>query len=509
MPDQSGDPPAQIKYDLLSPSFFADPHALFRRLRAEEPIHWHPQLNFWLLTRYEDIQTISRDPRFSAERTAQFGTGVSEAMVPKLEACLHFVSHWMVFRDPPRHTVLRGLVAKAFTPQVIEGLRPAIKGIVDEMLTTVETGGQMDIVRDLAFPLPAMVIATMLGVPRKDMDAFKAWTSDVFTLLGAGVATDDAVEAGHRGVVGLQQFFQHLIAERRHTPTDDLLSRLITVEEQGTVLSEEELVSTCALLLVAGHETTTHLIGNSVLALLRNPVELQKLREDPGLIEGAVEEFLRYEGPIYMLSRRATEDVEVGAVKIRANEIVVGLIHAGNRDPAVFEDPDRLDVTRKGARNLALGHGIHYCIGAALARLEAQVALSAIITRLPELRLSSEVLEWIPSIVVHGLAALPVKFGHGPAQGLPSEDSSGWEGSVGLRGPLSLRFPVSVPAVSHEHAPASYLTRGSHYSCSRIRSAITGKMVLSSGMSKTNGRGPTTSGTDTNSPVTSFCCESR
>lgn len=446
MPDHSGDPPAQIKYDLLSPSFFADPHSVFRRMRAEEPIHWHPQLNFWVLTRYEDIQTISRDPRFSAERTAQFGTGVSEAMVPKLEACFRFVSHWMVFRDPPRHTVLRGLVAKAFNPQIIEGLRPAIKAIVDEMLTAVEAGGQMDVVRDLAFPLPAMVIANMLGVPRKDMDAFKAWTSDVFTLLGAGVATDEAVEAGYRGVVGLQQYFQQLITERRHTPTGDLLSRLIAVEEQGTVLSEEELVSTCALLLVAGHETTTHLIGNSVLVLLRNPAELQKLRDDPGLIEGAVEELLRYEGPIYMLSRRATEDVEVGGVKIRANEIVVGLIHAGNRDPAVFAEPDRLDITRKGARNLALGHGIHYCIGATLARLEAQLALSEIVRRLPGLRLSSEVLEWIPSIVVHGLAALPVTFGHAAEQRPSQEDRSGWEGPVSIRRPLSTRAPVSVPA---------------------------------------------------------------
>ncbi len=445
MPDQSSDPPAQIKYDLLSPSFFADPHPVFRRLRAEEPIHWHPQLNLWLLTRYEDVQAISRDPRFSAERTAQYGNGVSEAMVPKLETWLRFVSHWMVFRDPPRHTVLRSLVAKAFTPQVIEGLRPAITEIVDEMLTAVETGEQMDIVRDLAFPLPAMVIATMLGVPRKDMDAFKAWTTAVFTLFGAGVATDDAVETSHRGVVGLQQLFRDLIAARRQTPTDDLLSRLITVEEQGTVLSEEELVSTCALLLVGGHETTTHLIGNSVLALLRNPVELQKLRKNPGLIEGAVEELLRYDGPIYMLGRRATEDVEVGAVKIRAGEIVAGLVHAGNRDPAVFVDPDRLDVSRKGARNLTFGHGIHYCIGAALGRLETQVALSALIARLPGLRLASEALEWIPSIAVRGLAALPVTFGQGAEEGLLPEDGSGWEGPVSLRGPaaspLSLRSP--------------------------------------------------------------------
>jgi cytochrome P450 len=446
MSDQTGAAPAQVKYDLLSPSFFADPYPLLHRMRAEEPIHWHPLLNFWVLTRYDDIQAITRDPRFSAARAEQLGTGVSEAMLPKLQVCLDFVSHFMVFRDPPRHTVLRGLVAKAFTPQVIEGLRPSIQDIVDEMLDLVEDNGSMDVVRDLAFPLPAMVIAKMLGVPRSQTDAFKGWTTDLFALFNAGIATDPAVEGGHRGAVALQQFFRELIAARREKPTDDLLSKLIAAEEQGTVLSEDELVSTCTLLLIAGHETTTHLIGNAVLALLRNPTEMQKLRDDPGLIEDAVEEFLRYEGAALMLSRRALEDVEIGGATIRAGEIATGVLHAGNRDPAIFTDPDRLDITRKGVKSLAFGHGIHYCIGAALARLEARIVISEIIGRLPKLRLATESLEWIPSIAIRGLAALPVSFTR-PADERPSyEGRLGWDGPVSIRAPLSMRTPSVVPA---------------------------------------------------------------
>lgn len=444
MTEQSSDAPETPKYDLLSPAFFADPHPILRRMQVEDPIYWHPLLNLWVLTRHDDIQAISRDPRLSAERTSQFSTGVSEAMQPKLDACLRFVSHWMVFRDPPRHTILRALVVKAFTPQVVEGLRPAVREIVDEMLGAVEDTGSMDIVRDLAFPLPAMVIARMLGVPRDRIDDFKTWTSDLFTLFGAGVATDEAVEAGHRGAVALEQYFRQLIAERRRAPTQDLLSRLIAVEEQGAVLSEEELVSTCALLLIAGHETTTHLIGNSVLALLRNPSELKKLRDEPALIEGAVEEFLRYDGAIYMLSRRALEDFEIAGVKIRANDIVAGFIHGGNRDPAVFEDPDRLDITRKGGRNLAFGFGIHYCIGAALARLEAQIAILEIVNRLRNLRLAAGLQQWIPSIAIRGLAALPVLFERATIV-QPAQEERGWEGPASIRVPLSIRAPVTVP----------------------------------------------------------------
>lgn len=447
MTQESALPLAAVKYDLLSPSFFADPHAVFRRMRAEDPVYYHPLLRFWVLTRHDDIQTISRDPRFSAERTAQFTAGtVSEALRPKHEEYLRFLSHWMLFRDPPRHTVLRALVMKAFNPQVIEEMRPSIERLVAEMLDRVLPTGEMDVARDLAFPLPAMVIASMLGVPRDRMDYFKAATEDVFAILGAGVVNDDAVARGHRGVVGLRHLFEDLIHDRKKKPTEDLLSKLLAVEEQGTVLDEEELISTCAMLLIAGHETTSSFIGNAVLALLRNPGELARLKANPGLVEDAVEELLRYDPPVYLLSRQASTDVEISGVTIRAGDIVAGMIHAGNRDPAVYKDPDRLDLQRHGAKGLAFGHGIHYCIGAALGRIEAQIALREIVGRLEGLSLASDVEAWIPSIAIRGLASLPVKF---EPTGRKSADSSAWDGPMSSRAPLSVPAPVSV------HSPPS------------------------------------------------------
>jgi cytochrome P450 len=342
--------------------------------------------------------------------------------------------------------VIRALISKAFTPQVVEGLKPTVEGIANEILDVVIDAGEMDIVRDLAFPLPALVIATMLGVPRQHIDAFKNWTGDVFVLLGAGLATDEAVEAGYRGAVGLTQYFREMIAQRRREPTGDLLSRLIAAEEQGTVLAEDELASTCAMILAAGHETTTHLIGNSILALLEHPEVLQQVRDNPALIDDVVEEMLRYDGATSMLSRRALEDVEVGGGVIRAGEIAFGMIQGGNHDPAHFKDPDRFDITRKGARSLGLGHGIHFCLGAALARVEARIALEAVIKRLPGLALANVSLQRLPSLAVRGLAALPVTFQPRNAANAAQHDGPvSWRGPMSLRSPLSSRAPMSVP----------------------------------------------------------------
>ncbi len=447
MTQESASPLAAVKYDLLSPSFFADPHPVFKRLREEDPVHFHPLLRLWVITRHEDIVTVSRDPRFSAERTAQFTAGtVSEALRPKHEEYLRFLSHWMLFRDPPRHTVLRALVTKAFNPQVIEGMRPFIEALVAEMLDKVLPAGEMDVALDLAFPLPAMVIATMLGVPRDRMDFFKAATQDVFAILGAGVVSDEAVTKGHRGVMALRELFTELLEDRRKAPTDDLLTKLLHVEEQGTVLNEEELIAACGLLLIAGHETTSCFIGNAVLALLRNPGELEKLRANPDLLENAVEELLRYEPPVHLLSRQATADVELSGVTIRAGDVVAGMILAGNRDPSVYEDPDRLDITRPGVKSLAFGHGLHYCLGAALGRLEAQVAIRAVVTRLQDLTLASDTPAWIPSFAMRGLLSLPVEF---EPMGRKSSDHAGWDG------PLSSRAPHSMPAPMSVHSPGS------------------------------------------------------
>lgn len=454
MSDQESSAPAKAKYDLMSPSFFEDPHPVFHRMRAEDPVYWHPDLRVWVLTRYADIQTTARDPRFSAERVGQLATGISEAMKPKFEVVARFIGHWLVSVDPPRHTAIRSLVAKAFSPQVVEGMRPVVQGLVDEMLGLVEGSGRMDIIRDLSFPMPANVIGRMLGVPSSDIDMFKQCTSDIFFLLGSGIATDEAIEASYRGATQLAAYFRDLIAERRRSPTEDLLTRLIAAEEQGAFLTEEELISTCALLLVAGHETTTHFLGNAVLALLRHPAEMAKLRDRPELMDGAVEELLRHDGSAFMVGRRATEDVEMGGVTIRANDFTIGFIHAGNRDPEVFEDPDRLDLTRKGPRSLSFGHGIHFCIGAALARQEVSIALSAILARLPGLRLDTESLEWIPSIVVRGVTSLPVAFDvRGEAR--VTEPPPSWCGPASLRSPLSMRAPVSVPIPRDSWRPPS------------------------------------------------------
>jgi cytochrome P450 len=440
--------PRAAPYDLFSQAFLADPFPTFRRMRAEDPVYWHPLLHAWVLTRYDDILTVTRDRRFSSERADQLANGAPAHMQEQLAVCNRFLSLWMVFVDPPRHTTLRSLVAKAFTVKMVEGLRSFAEKVVDDVLDAAAATGRMDIVKDLATPLPAVVIARMLGIPSGDVGRFKSWTNDVMALISAPVATEEIIATCHRGVVGLFGYFHDLIKARRRALGDDLLSQLITVEEQGTVLTEEELVATCATVLVGGHETTTHLISNSVLAFLRHPAELEALRAHPELIPGAVEEMLRYDGAAMAVVRRALEDVELGGQRIEAGQFLFGVLHAGNHDPAHFPDPDRLDIRRKDVRHLGLGQGIHYCVGAPLARLETQVALRKIVERLPGLRLGTEALEWVPSIAIHGVVSLPVAFqAHG-------EDYDRAPPSLrDVQLPPSVRPPPSIPPASSRRVP--------------------------------------------------------
>jgi cytochrome P450 len=398
------------KYDVLSPQFFADPHPTFRRMRAEDPVYWHPRLKMWFLSRYDDIQNITRDPRFSAQRSDHFGREAPQSVQDKLEIFNRFLSGFLLFNDPPTHARLRNLIGKAFAPQVIEGLRPFIQSFVDDLLDAVRGKRRMDVISDLARPLPSAVIAKMLGIPAEDIHRFKGWTDDLFSLVGSSVATAELVETGYRGVVGLKEYFGGIIVQRRHHPGDDLLTLLIHAEDEGHILNDEEIVATCALLLVAGHETTTNLIGNGLLALLRNPDQLQMLRSDPELIGGAVEEILRYDSAAFRAMRRAREDVEICGNVIRSGQVVFGLLHSGNRDPAHFADPELLDITRKNNHHLGFGYGAHFCVGASIARLETRIALNAILQRLPGLALTTEPLAWLSSYVVRGLRALPVTF---------------------------------------------------------------------------------------------------
>jgi cytochrome P450 len=350
---------------------------------------------------------VLRDPRFGRAGfegllESVYGNTVEQGRLPTS----------MLFRDPPDHTRLRGLVSRAFTPRVVEGLRPRIQQIVDGLLDRVQGAGRMEVISDLAYPLPVTVISEMLGVPEEDRERIKRWSADIARSLDAiGLPTDpEIVDRGRTGRRAIGDYFRSLIPDRKKRPRGDLLSLLIEAEEQGDKLSEGELLATCVLLYIAGHETTVNLIGNGLLALLRHPKELERLRDKPALVQSAVEELLRYDGPVQRTARITNADVELGEHKIPKGSMVVPVIGAANRDPAHFPDPDRLDVSRPDNRHIAFGFGIHFCLGAPLARLEGQITLGTLLHRLPQLALSTERPEWRESQVLRGLKALPVSF---------------------------------------------------------------------------------------------------
>ena len=393
-----------VHFNPMDPEFIADPYPTYHRLRAEDPVH-HSPLGFWVLTRYEDVVAALRDPRLVKEPIAAFVAARFGAAMPAMGLS-------MLDRDPPDHTRLRGLVNKAFTPRVVEGLRPHIQKIVDGLLARVEGAGTMDLIEEFAYPLPVTVICQMLGVPVEDRERFKQWGLDIARGLDAILLPPDSDVARRSAAArrALAEYFRALIAERRAAPRGDMLSDLIAAEEAGDKLSEDELLATCILLLVAGHETTVNLIGNGTLALLRHPDQLRRLREDPGLIGSAVEELLRYDGPVQRTARIPSADVRFDGLTIGKGEMVMPFIGAADRDPAQFPDPDRLDITRTDNRHIAFGWGIHFCLGAPLARVEGQIAIGTLVQRLPKLALATDRPEYRQSLTLRGLTTLPVGF---------------------------------------------------------------------------------------------------
>jgi cytochrome P450 len=393
-----------VTFNPMDPEFLANPYPMYHRLRAEDPVH-HSPLGFWVLTRYEDVVAALRDPRLAKEAIAGFIAARFGAPVPQMGLS-------MLDRDPPDHTRLRSLVSKAFTPRVVETLRPHIQQIVNGLIDAVQEDGSMDLIEQFAYPLPVIVICEMLGVPVKDHERFKGWGLDIARGLDAILLPPDS-DVGRRAVAGrhaLAGYFRALIAERRAAPRADMLSALIAAEEAGDKLSEDELLATCTLLLVAGHETTVNLIGNGTLALLRHPEQLRRLRENPGLIGTAVEELLRYDGPVQRTARIPSEDVTINGHTIAKGEMVMPFIGAADRDPAQFPQPDRLDLGRTDNRHIAFGWGIHFCLGAPLARVEGQIAINTLLQRLPKLRLDTDKPEFRQSLTLRGLRALPVRF---------------------------------------------------------------------------------------------------
>jgi pimeloyl-[acyl-carrier protein] synthase len=390
----------ELEFNPFLPEFHANPYPFYHRLRAADPVHRTP-MGLWVLTRYDDVVAVLKDPRFGREGFEQilanvYGEGARS----------------MLFRDPPDHTRLRGLVSQAFTPRMIERMRSHIQDIVDRLLDRVQNANAMDVIADLAYPLPVTVICEMLGVPTDAHSGICQWSADLARSVDAiGMPTDEeVVKRGRVAQQAMLDYFSDLIPERRQTPRDDLLGLLIAAEEQGDRLSEGELLITCILLFVAGHETTVNLIGNGLLALLNHPDELAKLRADLTLLPGAVEELLRYDSPVQRTARITNTDVELDGRKIAKGSLVVTAIGAANRDPAHFPDPDRLDITRRDNRHIAFGFGIHFCLGAPLARLEGQIAIDTLLRRMPGLRLVTSAPEWRESSTLRGLKRLPVTF---------------------------------------------------------------------------------------------------
>jgi hypothetical protein len=403
--------PAKAVYNPLVPGFRENPHPQLHRLRAEDPVHWSPVLQVWVLTRHADVLFALRDPRFSASALHWenyqrfFSRSGSVGTPPPAEV----YRHWMLQLDPPDHTRLRALVSKAFTPRTVEAFRPQIQRMTDDLLDRVQGRGEMDLVADLAYPLPIMAIATLLGTPPEDYADIRRWSADLLPSFGPAMSAKQ-LEHVSRVTIEFSEYFKSLIACRRASPENHLLDALIAARDGANQLTDSELVSTCILLIVAGHLTTVQLIARGTLLLLRNPDQLSLLRRSPEMTSGAIEEMLRLESPLQVVNRTALQDIPIGGKTIRKGQMVILSLAGANRDPVQFPDPDRFDITRSPNRHIAFGFGEHFCAGAPLARLEAQVVFPTLLRRFPDLSLLERPLDYESSLILRALKSLPVRL---------------------------------------------------------------------------------------------------
>jgi pimeloyl-[acyl-carrier protein] synthase len=394
-------------YHLLDPEVLANPYPLYHLIRSEDPVHWDPFLHAWLVTRYADVVTVLW--RYSADRTPG-PEQLTKIGLTALNPIAEVMVKQMLFLDPPAHTRLRGLASQAFTPDRVKVLRGHIEAIVDDLIDAVQAKGQMDVIADLAVPLPAIVTAEMLGVPTSDRHKLKAWSADFAEMLGNFQHNTERAERVLQSVQEMTEYFRAAIREQAVNPREGLIHALSTAQLDGDRLTEEEVIANCIITMVGGQETTTNLIGNGILALLRNPDQIEKLQKDLSLIPSAVEELLRYESPSQHTARIVPEDTTLGGKQINKGQAVIAVMAAANRDPDRFPEPDKLDITRKDNRHLAFGWAAHFCFGAPLARIEGQIAFQTLLSRLPNLALQDGPLVWRHNLGLRGLTALPVSF---------------------------------------------------------------------------------------------------
>jgi pimeloyl-[acyl-carrier protein] synthase len=404
-------PMVTAEFNPLAPGVLADPYPMYRALLKHNPVSWSEMMEMWILTRYADVDFVLTHPAMSADRANARNRFAEMQRVQQASFGPFNRAPSMLNSDPPVHTRLRRLVSKAFTPRAVEKLRPRIQEIVDGLLDEVEADGQMDLVTTLGHPVPVIVIAELLGVPVEDRAKFKKWSDDVVATLGGPFVPPNVLEEARLSIEALAEYLIPIIHDRRTHPREDLISALVAAKDEGQELSEDEIFTTTILLLVAGNETTTHLIDNGTYALLRNPDQLQRLRDDPSLIVSATEELLRFIGPVQATGRVLKEDMVVAGQDMKAGQVAFTLLGAANHDPAKWGDnADELDITRNAADHVGLGDGIHFCLGAPLARAEAQITIGSLVRRFPNLRLENDSPEWGGTFIIRGVKSLPLSW---------------------------------------------------------------------------------------------------
>ncbi|HTN27974.1 MAG TPA: cytochrome P450 [Burkholderiales bacterium] len=400
-----------IEFRPEDPAFLADPFPVFARLRDEDPCHWSPRLKSWVLTRYDDVKSVCLGHLMSSDRLSPFFATLPSGAAGRIESLVRYLSPWMVFRDPPDHTRLRRLASKVFTLKAMRAMRPNVEAIAAHLLAEIGERESFDFIAAFAGPLPALVIMDLLGVPRTELARVKRLSDDIALFIGSSRGAAEKYAAAESATKEMTDFFRALIVARRAAPQADVLSELVHVQDAGDRLTEDELIATCILLLFAGHETTTNHIANGLLALMRFPGEMQKLRADPSLAQRAVEELLRYDGPTTAQGRIVQVEHALHGRTLKPADRVFLMLNSANRDPRAYPDPDRVLLERDGVPHLAFGFGLHICLGFPLARLEGEVSLPAVLARFSRIEPAGEP-RWLDSLVFRGMTEFPVRVTH-------------------------------------------------------------------------------------------------
>lgn len=400
-----------LVYDPSNPAIRANPFPFYEALQEQDPVHWSPAIKSWVITRYDDVRQVAMSPSMSSDRLRPFYEALKDERRDILSGVMRYLNEWLVFKAPPEHTRLRKMMNGVFSLALVRSRQAAIEDTVAQLLQAIDPSDEVDFMQSVAVLLPAYVILDMMGLPRQDFGAIKQWSDDLRLFIGTSRSDEDKYKKARDGADRMSAYFRDVITQRRQSPADDVISAMLAATDAQGALGEDELVAMCMLVLFGGHETTTSLLGSAVVALLDHPEQLHKLHANPDLIDAAVEEFLRYDGPSNSIARVAAVDHELHGQKLAAGDRVFAMINAANRDPRRFDRPHDLLLDRTPNRHLTFGQGLHFCLGAPLARLETKVCIGALAAQFPHMRLGQGGVAWLDALVMRGPTRLPLVLG--------------------------------------------------------------------------------------------------